>query len=61
LQQPPCRCADGTFTASGDVAGTYVLDGYLLMISPRGAPSYVNVVGMAGLMLANGSAFYVRE
>lgn len=50
---------DGSY-ASTLGPGTWILDGYLLLISPgQGAP-FIAIAGMAGEMLAFGSGLYYR-
>lgn len=64
--------ADGTYESgmaysNGDWAigsltgGTYIVDGYLIMLVPKGAPSFINILGKAGDELIIGSAFYSKR
>jgi hypothetical protein len=64
--------ADGTYEtglaqSNGDWAivgfntGTYVLDGYLIMLSPKNGPGFVCIVGKTGTGLIIGNTFYEKR
>ncbi|MDP1827891.1 MAG: hypothetical protein Q8L48_31750 [Archangium sp.] len=63
---------DGTFelgnvifnedsVVAGGSKGTWVLDGFLLQLSPPDAPSWISLVGMSGSLLVMGQTVYSRQ
>ncbi len=64
--------ADGTYemgqilrtddwVAGSNTTGTYVIEGYLLMMVPKDGPILLSRSGIGGLMLVRGSVFYHRR
>ena len=53
--------SNGDWAVAGFNTGTYILDGYLIMLMPKNAPATVNIVGRAGNELILGSTFYSKR
>lgn len=51
----------GDWAAGSFTSGTYVIDGFLLMLVPKDGPITISLAGMGGLMLVRGGTFYTRK
>ena len=53
--------SNGDWAITGFNTGTYILDGYLILLQPKDAPSFVSIVGRAGTELILGKTFYSKR
>lgn len=51
----------GDYVAGSFMKGTYVIEGFLLMLKPEGAPIQIDRAGLGGQMLIKGSTFFSRS